>query len=458
MMNQMQLETAVLEVQQSEEKNMSAAKDCLKFIDESLTCFHAAKAVAQRLDHAGYQFVKEQEAWNLVKGGKYYTMRNGSSVIAFNIGEKIEKPVFQMSASHSDSPTFKVKPNALIQRGGIVKLNVEAYGGMLMSTWFDRPLSLAGRVMVKTETGFKSCLFAKKDCCMIPNVAIHLNRTANDGQKYNVQVDLLPIVALDQKEFDFNAFLAQEIHAEKEMILGFDLVLANGENGKIWGMNEEFMTSARLDDLECAYGTLQGFIEGENPSRINVYCCFDNEEVGSRTRQGADSTLLSSVLERICDSLGYTNAQLKQGITESFMVSADNAQGLHPNHPEKSDEVNQVRLNEGVVIKFNAAQSYTSDSLSASVMKLVAEKAEVPLQMYTNRSDQRGGGTLGNVSNSHVSVMSVDIGLAQWAMHSCVETAGAKDVDALVRLMKTYYSSSLMISDDSIELIEVGVK
>ncbi|MBQ7889784.1 MAG: M18 family aminopeptidase [Erysipelotrichaceae bacterium] len=431
---------------------MNNARDCLTFIDASLSCFHAAKEIASRLEEAGYQFLKEQDTWELVKGGKYYTTRNQSSVIAFNVGQQVDKPVFQMSASHSDSPTFKVKPNALIQRGGTVKLNVEAYGGMLMSTWFDRPLSLAGRVMVKTDNGFVSRLFEKKDCCMIPNVAIHLNRTANDGQKYNVQVDLLPILTLNQKEFDWSTYLANELNVEKDQILGFDLVLANGDEGKLWGINEEFITSARLDDLECAYGTLKGFLEAENSKRINVYCCFDNEEVGSRTRQGADSTLLSSVLERICDSLGFTSSQRMQGITESFMVSADNAQGFHPNHPEKSDEVNQVKLNEGVVVKFNAAQSYTSDSVSACVMKLVAQKAGVPLQIYTNRSDQRGGGTLGNVSNSHVSVMSVDIGLAQWAMHSCVETAGAHDIEHLIQLMKTYYSTSLKISDDQITL------
>ena len=430
---------------------MNYARDCIEFINESLTCFHAAKEIARRLEEAGYVFLKEQESWNVVKGGKYYTMRNQSSVLAFNIGENVEKPVFAMSASHSDSPVFKVKPNAVLNRAGMVRLNVEAYGGMIMSSWMDRPLALAGRVLVKKDAGFESRLFAKKDCCMMPNMAIHLNRGANEGQKFNVQVDMLPVVALDEKEFNFSGYLAEEMQVAKEDILGYDLVITNGDSGKLWGSHEEFITSARLDDLECAYGTLQGFLEASNPERINVYCCFDNEEVGSRTRQGADSTLLSGTLSRICASLGYTEAQLVQGITESFMVSADNAQGFHPNHPELSDEGNNVKLNQGVVIKFNAAQSYTSDSFSSCVLKCLAEKANVPVQIYTNRSDQRGGGTLGNVSNSHVSLMSVDIGLAQWAMHSCAETAGALDVEHLVNLMRTYYETSLKISDHAVK-------
>ena len=431
---------------------MNYAKDCIELINESLTCFHAASAIAKRLEAAGYRFVKEQEKWQLEKGGKYYTMRNQSSVIAFDIGSQIEHPVFQMSASHSDSPAFKVKPNAVLNRGGMVRLNVEAYGGMLMSSWMDRPLTLAGRVLTRTENGFESRLFAKKDCCMMPNMAIHLNRSANEGQKFNAQVDMLPVLSVNDKEFDFNHYLASLMDTQKENIMGYDLFVVNGEEGKLWGAQNEFITSARLDDLECAYGTLQGFLESHNPNRIRVYCCFDNEEVGSRTRQGADSTLLSHTLSRISDALGFSEAELAQGLTESFMVSADNAQAYHPNHPELSDESNHVKVNQGVVVKFNAAQSYTSDSISCAAMKLLAEKANVALQIYTNRSDQRGGGTLGNVSNSHVSVMSVDIGLAQWAMHSCNETAGAQDIDDLVRLMKEYYSASLTICDDAITL------
>ena len=429
---------------------MNYAQDCIEFINKSLTCFHAAREIARRLEDAGYVFLKEQEAWNVVKGGKYYTMRNQSSIIAFNVGSDVKKTVFQMSASHSDSPAFKVKPNAVINKGGMVKLNVEAYGGMIMSSWMDRPLSLAGRVLLGTENGFESKLFEARNCCMIPNMAIHLNRGANEGQKFNAQVDMLPVLSLDQKEFDFSSYLADKMNAEN--VLGYDLFVVNGEEGKLWGEQNEFITSSRLDDLECAYGTLMGFLNAENPDRINVYCCFDNEEVGSRTRQGADSTLLSGILSRICASLGFNETDLIQGITESFMISADNAQGFHPNHPELADEGNHVKLNQGVVVKFNAAQSYTSDSISCAVLKLLADRANVPVQIYTNRSDQRGGGTLGNVSNSHVSLMSVDIGLAQWAMHSCQETAGAKDVDYLVELMKTYYQTSLTISDDQIAL------
>ncbi|MBE6107283.1 MAG: M18 family aminopeptidase [Erysipelotrichaceae bacterium] len=428
---------------------MNYAKDCLSFIDASLSCFHAVHEISRRLEEKGYICLKEQGNWEIEKGGKYYTTRNQSSVIAFHVGERVEKPIFAMSSSHSDSPALKLKPQPVLIRSNMVRLNVEGYGGVMTSTWMDRPLSLAGRVMVKEENGFKTVLFEKKDCCLIPNTPPHLMR---DGVKINMQVDMLPVLNISSKEFDINEFLAKEMKIEKEQILGFDMFVVNGESGKIWGMEEEFLSSARLDDLECAYGTLAGFLETENPERINVYCCFDNEEVGSRTRQGADSDFLSSTLERINESLGFSASDLKQGLTRSFMISADNAQALHPNHPEISDDVNQVRVNGGVVIKFNASQSYTSDGLSASVLKLLAEKAHVPWQIYTNRSDQRGGATLGNISCTHASVMSVDIGLAQWAMHSCLETAGCKDVCDLVSLMRTFYSSSLSISDEFVSL------
>ena len=440
---------AVLEVQPGKGIDMNYAKDCLHFIDASLSCFHAVKEMSKRQDEKGYVQLKEQDEWKLAKGGKYYVTRNQSSILAFNIGTGVEKPVFQMSASHSDSPALKLKPNPILIRSNMVRLNVEGYGGLLTSTWMDRPLTLAGRVMIKDASGFKTVLFEKKDCCLIPNTPPHLMR---DGVKINMQVDMLPVLNVSSKEFDMNDYLAKQMSVDKDQILGFDLFVVNGENGKIWGMEEEFISSARLDDLECAYGTLTGFLEADNSERINVFACFDNEEVGSRTRQGADSDFLNNALERINESLGFAASDLKQGLSKSFMISADNAQALHPNHPEISDDVNQVRVNGGVVIKFNASQSYTSDALSASVLKLVAEKANAGIQVYTNRSDQRGGATLGNISCTHASVMSVDIGLAQWAMHSCLETAGCKDVEDLVRLMRTYYSLSLKISDESIEL------
>lgn len=429
-------------------------KELIEFIGESYTCFHAVSEIEKRLKSEGYTKFNEQDSWGIKKGSKHYVVRNQSSIIAFNVGENITDLRFNMAASHSDSPNFKVKPNALVKGAEVLKLNTEGYGGMIGSTWLDRPLTLAGRVMVKQDNKIVSKLFAKKDCLLIPSLAIHLNRGSQTKTELNLQIDLLPIVSEMDEDFTVNGFICDEVGCDKDDIVGFDLYVVNGEDGKIWGVHNEFVSSPRIDDLQCAYATLKGFVEAENNESVNIYACFDNEEVGSRTRQGADSTFLNDVLLRINNGLGFTQEDYYRTLARSFMVSCDNGHAVHPNHPGKSDETNRVFLNKGIVIKFNAAQSYTSDALSASIFKDICKTENIPTQYYTNRSDLVGGGTLGNVSASHVSVMSVDIGCPQWAMHSAYETCGSKDTEYMIKAIKAFYQSNISNEDGNVYFVK----
>lgn len=414
------------------------------FVDNSPTAFQAVEQVKAILDKEGYKELEEGRVWHVEKGGKYYTTKNNSSIIAINIGIDLDNYTFNMSASHLDSPSFKVKPKSFIKTDNTyVKLNTEGYGGMILSTWLDRPLSVAGRVMVKHENQYEAKLVnVDKDLLMIPNVAPHMNRSINDGFKYNMQVDMLPLMTMNTESNDpLVDILANELNEEKENILNYDLFLYNREKGRVWGLEEEFIASPRLDDLQCAYCSLMGFIQESNDKSINICACFDNEEVGSRTRQGAASTFLFDVLKRINAGLGYDEERYYNAIAGSFMISADNAHAVHPNHPELSDPTNRVYMNKGIVIKFNAAQSYTSDSLSSAIFMDLCDRAGVPYQIFTNRSDLRGGGTLGNISTSHVSVSTVDIGLPQLGMHSAYEVAGKKDIEFAIKAFQELYKS-----------------
>lgn len=426
------------------------------FIEKSPTAFQAVQNIASILRENGYEALEEGKIWDLKQGGKYYTTKNNSSLIAFQIGTDLAHYTFNMAASHLDSPSFKVKPKSMMKTDNTyVKLNVEGYGGMLLSTWLDRPLSVAGRVMIKHGNQYLSQLVnIDKDLLMIPNVAIHMNRQANDGFKFNQQVDMLPLMSMDtSKEDPLVELLAQELQEDKENILTYDLFLYNRDKGRVWGMDEEFISAPRLDDLECAYCSLQGFLNNSHAKSINVCAFFDNEEVGSRTRQGAASTFLYDVLQRINLGLGFDDARYFEAIGGSFMISADNAHAVHPNHAELSDPTNRVYMNKGIVVKFNAAQSYTSDSLSAAIFMDLCTRANVPYQTFTNRSDLRGGGTLGNISTSHVSVNTVDIGLAQLGMHSAYEVAGKKDIEYMIQAFKELYSSHFdAVNDTTIEI------
>ena len=413
----------------------------IRFLDRSHSVFHAVANLVEELKEEGYVCLQEREAWELVPGGKYYLTRGGSAVLAFRIPEGTPKG-FMMSAAHSDRPTFKIKENGEL-KGTYTRLGVERYGGMLMGTWLDRPLSVAGRVIVETEDGVQSRLVdVDRDLLMIPNVAIHMNRQANDGYKWNPAVDLLPLMGGKDAAGKWNALLEQEAGGK---ILGHDLYLYVRQRASVWGLEEDYLSSAALDDLECAWCCTQGFLKGKPSRSIPVLCIFDSEEVGSNSLQGAASDLLESTLRRICDGLKVSYEQL---IAQSMMVSADNAHAVHPNHPELADAANAPVMGGGVVIKFNASQRYTSDGVTAALFRKICQGAQIPVQTYYNRADMPGGSTLGNISLNHVSVPSVDIGLAQLAMHSCYETASLKDAAWLEEAMAAFYSACLICSED----------
>ena len=424
-------------------------KQLFKFIENSPSCFHAIKTITEELKNEGFVEIKEKDTWQIEQGKKYYVTRNLSSVIAFKIPQNDFKS-FHIVASHSDSPTFKIKENAEIEvKNKYVKLNTEKYGGMICSTWFDRPLSIAGRILVKENNAVKTHLVnIDKDLVIIPNLAIHMNREVNDGYTYNAQIDMLPLYGDNSSKGSLMKTIAKEAEVEEESILDTDLFLYNRMNGTKIGSNEEYISSPRLDDLECAFTSLSAFLSENTSNSASVYCVFDNEEVGSGTKQGADSTFLYDVLRRINISLGKTEEDYYRLISSSFMVSADNAHALHPNYTDKSDLTNKVYMNDGIVIKYNANQKYTTDAVSASIFKTICDSVDVPYQTFTNRSDILGGSTLGNISNAHVSLNTIDIGLAQLAMHSTYETAGAKDVTYMIDAIKAFYNTSIEQVED----------
>lgn len=431
-------------------------KGLMSFLKKSPTAFHAIENLRQELENAGYEELPESRKWHVKKGGCYYTTRNGSSLIAFRVGcELSEDAGFLVTASHSDSPCFKIKENAEIRvMNHYMQLNTEGYGGMICSTWMDRPLSIAGRVLVRVknaagdETYESRLIDFDRDLVMIPNVAIHMNRKINDGMSYNKQIDMLPLIATGEMQSgEFKKLVAKQAGAKEADVLGSDLYLYSRTEPTVWGAKNEFVSAGRLDDLECAYGNLIGFIEGGCRKNIQVYCCFDNEEVGSSTKQGANSTFLQDVLYRIVRSLGMDDEDYRCMTARSFMLSCDNAHAVHPNHPEKTDVGNRVFMNEGIVIKAHAGQKYTSDGVSVAIFRGICEKAGVPFQFFANRSDEAGGSTLGNIAMAHVSMNTVDLGLAQLAMHSAYETAGILDLDYLIAASKAFYSCSLSNRD-----------
>lgn len=415
-------------------------REMLRFIEESPSSYHAAANAAGMLNSAGYRELREGEEWRIVAGGKYYTVRSGSAIIAFQLPEK--KPMgFHITASHSDSPTFKIKENPeMMVEDQYVRLNTERYGGMILSTWLDRPLSVAGRITVKEQGKIVSKLVnIDKDLLVIPNVAIHMNRDMNKGVEYNAQTDMLPLFAGEGKNMGFLQLVAESAGLSGDDILSHDLFLYVRDSGRILGAEEEFVVSPRLDDLQCVYASMKAMSTTIPAEYMNVCAVFDNEEVGSLTKQGADSTFLEDVLKRVCEALEMTEGEYRRLMAESFLISADNAHAVHPNHPEKADPTNRPYLNGGIVIKYHGSQKYATDAVSAAVMKDLCRQAGVPCQTYANRSDIPGGSTLGNISAAHVSVLSVDIGLPQLAMHSAVETAGAKDTEYAVNMLKVFY-------------------
>ena len=429
------------------------AEDMVSFIKNSPTAFHAVDSMKKILNEEGYQELPEGKRWEISLGGKYYVTRNDSSLIALKIGTDLENYSFNIAASHSDSPTFKIKENEELEvRGKYTQLNTEGYGGMLCAPWFDRPLSVAGRAVVKEGDSFVTRLVkVDRDLVMIPNVAIHMNRKINEGFEYNKQVDMLPLFGGGEcQKGDFKKLIAEELNVGENDIYGMDLYLYNRMEPSIWGAKEEFVSCPQLDDLQCAYTSLQGFLKGANEKSINVFACFDNEEVGSGTKQGAGSTFLFDVLHRLNRRLGKDEDAFYCALASSFMLSCDNAHAVHPNHPEKTDTGNCVYMNEGIVVKSHAGQKYTSDAVSIAVFKGICEKAGVPVQFFANRSDMAGGSTLGNIAMAQVSMNSVDIGLPQLSMHSPYETAGIKDSYYMIQATEEFFNSHIEAQENGV--------
>jgi len=374
---------------------------------------------------------------------------NDSSILAFKIPAKIENTGFKIIASHLDAPSFKIKPKNLIKKNGYLLLNTEGYGGMLMATWFDKPLALAGRLILKTESGIESRIInIDENLMQINNLAIHMNREANSGYSYNAQQDLLPLFSLNEED-TLEKYLANKSEVAVEDIMSYDLFLYPNMPGYTYGFNNEFVASYHLDDLACTYTSLQAFLEAENNDQISVLACFDNEETGSLTRQGAYSNFERLYLEKLCSDLGLV---YEVALANTLMLSADNAHAYNPNYEAKYDQNNRTFLNKGLVIKSNANQSYTSDALSLGILKTILDRNSIPYQFFTNRSDVRGGSTLGNLANSQVSIMAVDVGLAQLAMHSTIETVGYQDVETAIKAFRAFYLTTVIKEGKNIKI------
>lgn len=428
--------------------SIKITKELISFIKASPTSFQAVESAKKILDSNGFTEIYEKDAWHLSPGDKYYVTRNMSSIIAFTLPANANS--FMICASHTDSPTFKLKNECETVSGKYTKLNTEKYGGMIMSSWFDRPLSVAGRAVVNNNGRITPVsVNVDKDLLVIPNVAIHMNRTVNEGSKINPATDTLPLFKCEGSKSIYD-LVAKAAGASRKDLLGADLYLYCRTPGVIMGAEGEFFSSPRIDNLMCAYSTLRGFVEAENCRAVPVFCCFDNEETGSESKQGAASTMLFDTMTRICEAIGRP---LNTVLSSSFMVSADNGHARHPNHPELSDDMNCPELNGGVVIKYNASQRYTTDSLSAAIFNEICKKAGVPTQVYYNRSDMPGGSTLGSISNTKVSLNTVDIGLAQLAMHSAYETAGTADTAYLINASKAFYESLIEFDGKSYKIL-----
>ena len=425
-------------------------KRLLDFLNASPVNFLAAKNIASYLEQAGYRRLDPQMPIGEVKAGdKIYVTKNDSSVYAFHIGSKpLADAGFRMICAHCDSPTFRIKPNAeMTCEGGIVKLNTEVYGGPIMSTWFDRPLTIAGRVIVKGEDALNPktlLLHVMRPLLQISNLAIHFNREVNDGVKLSKQKDMLPILGIVTSELERGNMLmnviCSELHIKSEDILDFDLYLADATPACTFGVHDEFLSSGRLDDLSMCFASLEAMIATETTDMTKVLAIFDNEETGSQTKQGAGSPFLSMMLKRIALAQSGTEEAFYQAVERAFMISADNAHAWHPNYSEKYDPTNHPVLGGGPVIKFNAAQKYASDAVSAAVFAEICREAGVPCQRFVNHSDVAGGSTLGNILASSIPLRGVDMGNAILAMHSCRETGSTTDHIYCVKAFTKFFS------------------
>lgn len=418
-------------------------KQLLKFIENSPTAYQAVDSAAAILEEQGFARLCAQQAWDLTPGRGYYTVQNGTSIIAFRVPTGKIGSVM-LAASHSDSPTFKLKAVCEADTGEYVKLNTERYGGMILSSWLDKPLSLAGRLVVKEDNAIKTVsVKVDRDLLLIPNVAIHQNRKHNDGYVFNAQTDMMPLYGMSDAKGSLMTTVADAAGVAAENVIGSDLYLYNRTPGTIWGADEAFFSAPRIDNLMCAYGTLKGLLQADVAEHVlQVWACFDNEETGSRTKQGAGALWLRDVLERVCEAGGV---DLRRVMPTSMMLSADNAHAKHPNHPELSDAQNAPRMGGGVVIKANASQSYATDGVSCAIFSEICKKAGVPTQSFANRSDSPGGSTLGSIADTLLPINTVDIGMAQLAMHSSYETAACADTAHVINASRAFFEAEIRL-------------
>ncbi len=421
-------------------------KNLLDFIENSPCSYFTAANIKKMLIENGFNELSEGEKWNIKENRKYFVTRNNSSIIAFKI-PTLNFKGFQIIAGHGDSPCFKIKENPEIKSSCVI-LNTEGYGGMILNSWLDRPLSIAGRIIVRLGNSIKSKLVnIDRDLVLIPNLAVHFNSKINDGYVYKPNIDMKPIFSENSKR-SLKSLLAEKAEVSEKDIYAYDMFLYNREKGRIWGYDNEYISAPRLDDLQCVFSCFDGFLKGEKSENISVFSVFDNEEVGSVTKQGAASSFLKDVLIRINEAANGDDSDFINRLSGSFMISADNAHAVHPNFPNISDFTNRPLLNKGVVIKYSANQKYTTDAVSDGIMRVILDNASVPYQTYSTRSDINGGSTLGNISSQRVSINCVDIGLAQLAMHSAYETAGAFDSQYLMNTAKQFYDSTILFVKD----------
>ena len=432
-------------------KEENINKLLLDLFNNSYNEYFAISNIKKLLDENGFICLLENEKYEISLGKSYYILRDGSSIIAFKVPEKLDELYFKIVASHSDSPVLKIKENPTVIENGYNKLKVEKYGGMIVSSWLDKPLGIAGRVCYKNGNAITTRLVNFPTNLIIPNVAIHQNRDINNGFIYNPQIDLLPILGLGNN--DLFKELLDSTKNNGEEILSYDLSLYNKEKAVLGGINNEFIYSPKEDNLVSAYISILSLISSISYDGISLGVIFNNEEVGSSSLNGADSDFLATNLKRISKSLGFSNDELSRALVKSYLVSLDNAHAIHPNHPEMSDNKNNCLINEGVVIKHNSNMLYTSEAISTAIIKLIASKENISLQTFFNRADARGGSTLGNISLTHVSIRSVDLGIPQLAMHSNYEVMGSKDTINAYKLLKALFNSKIKIEGENVTII-----
>ena len=425
--------------------------DLFEFLQEGVTPYHAAATAAAWLDAAGFTRLEEADYWNLEPGKGYYILRNGSAVVAWRIPDHAIGG-WRITASHSDAPGWKIKSDA-VTNDGCRRLSVEGYGGMIMSSWLDRPLTVAGRVLVRTEDGVETRLVHfDRDLLVIPSLAIHMQRDVNKGHTYNPQIDMQPLWGPADSR-TLTDLLCEELGVAAEDILDRDLQLVTRQAPAVIGPDGQYFMAPRIDDLECAATTLLGFIDAAaetDSACAPVWAMLDNEEVGSSSRQGAESSFLRDVLDRILEAIPHSAQMEHRALANSFMLSADNGHATHPNFAAKSDPAAPVRLGGGVVLKYNASQKYTTNALSGGIFRAICEKAGVPVQTFTNRADEPGGSTLGNLQSHSLPIPMADIGLAQLAMHSAVETAAVADAESMVKAVAAFYRVHLRALGDGV--------